>query len=92
MHPVSGGAKIVSTYQEMEAFWRAEWQNAKQSLEAARRRRKDIEEANSIQTVVSEDYFAYGQALKAENLALTKYARLTRVYTDFLLHRKLPDT
>ena len=81
----------MRTRQEFAAFLKQKWQTAKQSLEAARSHRKDVERENSTETMVSAGYLAYEQALKAENLALTEYARMTRVYTDFLLHREVPE-
>ena len=92
VHPsLVEAVETVSNHQEIEAFWKERWQAAWEKLEAARRHRKDVETENWTESIVSEDYFAYGQALKAENRALAEYAQVTRIYTEFLLHREPPD-
>ena len=77
---------------ELELYWKERWQNAKLALEVARAHVQALKE-----NVLPSDRYgsdsanAYKSALEQETAALIEYSRVLRIYTDLVVHGKLPD-
>lgn len=75
---------------ELERYWKERWLKAKLELEAARFH------LQSVKSTLSGSYgadgaYAYARAIKGESDALIEYSRTLRIYTDLVVHGKLPD-
>ncbi len=72
---------------ELERYWKERWHKAKLDLETARARHQAVKER-------SEDRYeadnAYRSSLEQETAALIEYSRVLRIYTDLVVHGKLP--
>ena len=69
---------------ELKAKWKHRWEEAKLQLELAAIHAKQIE-----QQMMPID--VYREALEAEILASVEYTRVLRIYTDLVVHGKVPD-
>lgn len=81
----------MSNRQELQTLWEGRREDAERQLDVAKHQREEIEEDIRTHSIEAEDYYAYRQALKAETLALTEYARVLRIYTYLLIYGKVPD-
>lgn len=80
------------TLAELQVLWKKNLEEAEQELERARSAVKEFKteiQSGKIQT--PDVHYAYQHALRAENLALAKYAKILIVANDLTLHEKLPD-
>ena len=73
-----------SAPQELEKLWKQRWNAAKLKLELAAIYVTQIE-----QQMPKKD--AYRQALEAEVHAAVEYTRVLRIYTDLVVHGKIPE-
>ena len=74
---------------ELERYWEERCLQAKLKLEAARAH------VQSVKSTLSGPYgadgaYAYTRAIKGETTALIEYSRTLRIYTDLVVHGKLP--
>lgn len=75
---------------ELERYWKERWLQAKLELEAARAH------VQSVKSTLSGPYgadgaYAYARAIQGETTALIEYSRTLRIYTDLVVHGKVPD-
>lgn len=80
------------TLAQLQVLWKKNLEHAEQELEQARSEAKKFKaEIQSGQIRTPDVHYAYQQALRAENLALAKYAKILIIVNDLTLHGKLPD-
>lgn len=72
---------------ELERYWKDRWHKAKFNLEAAR---ANVESVKHDATSGPDGNYAYARAMKTETAALIEYSRILRVYTDVVVHDKVP--
>ena len=61
-------------------------------LQLARNAGNEAQQVHESSDLPSADgSFAYRKALRAENHALTEYKRILAIYTDLVLHGKIPE-
>ena len=72
---------------ELEQHWKARWQEAKLNLEAARAQVESVKDL----CIGPDGRYAYRSALAQETAALISYSKVLRIYTDLVVHGKLPD-
>ncbi|HEY1242930.1 MAG TPA: hypothetical protein VGF16_20350 [Bryobacteraceae bacterium] len=80
------------TLAEIRVLWEKHLEEAEQELERARGEVKKFKaeiQSGSIRT--PDVHYAYQQALRAENLALARYAKILVIVNDLTLHGKAPD-
>lgn len=83
---------MSSDRSEIEGLWKQRWEAAKLKLEQAAARVREKESAVRSRSVPEPQGFdAYSHALEAETIALTEYARVLRIYTDLVVHGKMPE-
>ena len=79
------------TFAELQALWKKQLEAAEQELERARVDVKNFKaEIQSGKIRTSDVHYAYQHALRAENLALSKYAKILIIVNDLTLHGKAP--
>ena len=72
---------------KLEQHWKERWREAKLNLEAARAQVASVKDLS-----VGPDYgYAYRSAFTKETAALIEYSKVLRIYTDLVVHGKLPD-
>lgn len=79
---------------ELERYWRERWQKAKLDLDAARSRVLSVkDDALSGLSGLDGGYAQarYTRAMMDETTALLEYSRILRIYTDLMVHGKVPD-
>ena len=80
------------TLAQLQVLWKNNLEQAEQELEQARSETKKFKaEIQSRRTRTPDVHYAYQRALRAENLALAKYAKILIIVNDLTLHGKLPD-
>lgn len=80
------------TLAKLQGLWKKNLEQAEQELEQARSEAKKFKaEIQSGQIRTPDVHYAYQHALRAENLALAKYAKILIIVNDLTLNRKLPD-
>ncbi len=83
---------MSSDRRELEQLWKQKWEAAKLKLEQAAARVRETESAVRSGSVPEPQGFdAYSRALEAETIALTEYSHALRIYTDLVVHGKLPE-
>jgi len=79
---------------ELERYWRERWQQAKLDLDAARSRVLSVKD-DAFAGVAGPDggyaHARYTRAMMDETTALVEYSRILRIYTDLVVHGKVPD-
>jgi hypothetical protein len=77
--------------QAMEDLWRERMQNARMAYVDARRATRVAESQYPRGVTPAPDgAFAINQALKIENAALSEYRRVVAIFTDLVVHGKVP--
>jgi hypothetical protein len=78
---------------ELERYWKDRWHNAKLDLDAARTRVDSLKHdaASALGPDGGYAYAAYARAMMNETAALIEYSKILRIYTDLVVHGKLPD-
>lgn len=80
------------TLSQLQVLWKKNLEHAEQELEQARNETKKLKaEIESGKTRTPDVHYAYQHALRAENLALAKYAKILIIVNDLTLHGKTPD-
>lgn len=72
---------------ELERHWHEQWSNAKLDLENAKAHLQSIKQSG----INPDEGDAYRAAIELETAALIEYSRVLRIYTDLVLHGKIPD-
>jgi hypothetical protein len=79
------------TLEELKTLWRKRLQEAEQELELARGAARKLEEELRSESMPSpEIHYAYQKALRAETLALEKYANVLTIVHDLVVHGAIP--
>ncbi len=73
---------------ELERHWKQRWHKTKLDLEAARAHLQTMKDNMSYGVDTGN---AYKSALERETAALIEYSRVLRIYTDLVVHGKVPD-
>ncbi len=77
---------------ELTALWKQRLRQAEENLASARAQvRERREELRSRQIPSPDAHYAYQRALRAETLALEKYANVLIIFNDLVLHGTKPD-
>ena len=75
----------------MERYWKERWLRAKLELEAARAHVQSIKHDLLSGPHGADGAYAFARAIEGETAALLEYSRTLRIYTDLVVHGKLPD-
>ena len=77
----------------MARYWKERWDTAKADLEAAHARVEALKGSASSGSGsdATYSYSKYARAMSDETAALIEYSRVLRIYTDLVVHGKLPD-
>lgn len=79
------------TLEELRIEWRKNLQEAERELATARDEVRNLEEELKAGSIPSPDiHYAYQRALRAQNRALEKYAKVLNIVTDLVLHDAIP--
>jgi len=73
----------------LERHWKQRWIQARRALERASADFQAIQSHNGV--LGPDGRYAYRHALAQETAALIEYSRVLRLYTDLVLHDKIPD-
>ena len=73
---------------ELERYWKERWWKAKLDLDAAR---AHVESLKSDSASGPDGSYAHARAMVDETAVLIEYSRVLRIYTDLMVHGKLPD-
>jgi hypothetical protein len=73
----------MADVQALEQRWKHRWEDSKRALELAAIHVQQVERGNRPRD-------AYRQALETEIRAAVEYARVLRIYTDLVVHGKIP--
>ena len=76
--------------EELENLWKRRSDAAKQKLDAASAKLREVERDIHAGNMDETDY-AYRQAIRAETHALIERARVLRIYTDLMAHGTIPE-
>jgi len=80
------------TLAELQVLWKKHLETAERELEHARSEvkkfRTEIQTGNARTPDV---HYAYQHALREENLALSKYAKILIILNDLTMHGRAPD-
>lgn len=77
--------------QQLENFWREKLQQSRTRFEAGKEHAKQaITERNEALTPSSDGAFAVSQSSQAESRALAEYRRVLLLFTDLVVHGKMP--
>ena len=76
--------------QELENLWKRRSDAAKQKLDAASAKLREVERDIHAGSTEETDY-VYRQAIRAETDALIERARVLRIYTDLMAHGTIPE-
>jgi hypothetical protein len=74
----------------LERYWKDRWLKAKADLEAVRTRVESLKH-DASSALGPDGGYAYARAMMDETTALIEYSRALRIYTDLVVHGKLPD-
>ncbi|HEY1240786.1 MAG TPA: hypothetical protein VGF16_09530 [Bryobacteraceae bacterium] len=74
---------------ELERHWRERWDKTKLDLDAARAQVESVKDSPSVNG--PNNSYAYASALSHESAALMEYSRVLRIYTDLVVHGKIPE-
>ena len=81
------------TRQQLEGTWRKHVNEAKLELAQARQHLRDAERDLKDRSVPRPDgSYAYQRALRAETLALERYAKVLKTCNDLVLYGKIPES
>ena len=77
---------------ELERYWREQWQKAKADLDTVSTRVESLKQDASCANGPDGGYAyaRYARAMMEETTALVEYSRVLRIYTDLVVHGKLP--
>ncbi len=76
----------------MERYWKERWHKAKCDLDTARASVKSLkEDARLSGPDGGYAHARYTRAMVDEIAALVEYSRVLRIYTDLMIHGKLPN-
>lgn len=76
---------------ELERHWKERWRKAKLDLESARAHVLSFKDHVSSGLYGPDGDNAYQAAMAGETAALIEYSRVLRIYTDLVVHGKLPN-
>ncbi len=76
---------------ELERYWKERWHKAKLDLDTARAFLQAVKSNMPSDPYGADTGNAYKSALEQETAALIEYSRVLRIYTDLVVHGKLPD-
>ena len=85
---MSGSAPDHKT---LEDRWRQRLKDAALRVDFARNYVKEVQRDFPADTLPSTDGRYLQRALHAQTLALKEYQRVLRIYTDLVVHGKIPD-
>ena len=77
-----------SERRELERYWKQRCQKAKADLDAAR---ANVRSLKPESTSGRDGSYAFARAIRDETTALIKYSRVLRMYTDLMVHAKMPE-
>ena len=79
--------------QQLEATWRERVAQAKLRLAQARQHLREAERNLKDRSIPRPDgSYAYQSALRAENLALARYAKVLKTCNDLVLYGRIPGS
>ncbi len=75
----------------LEALWRRRLNDARMRLSFARNYANEVQQDFSTgYTSEPQEHYALEKALRAEMAALSEYARILAIFSDLMLHGKIP--
>jgi DNA-binding CsgD family transcriptional regulator len=87
------GKPEKTTHLTTEQEWREHLNDARSRLQSASERSREAWRQLQSRDLPSPDgSFGYQKALRAESLALAEYRRILGLYTDLVVHGKLPES
>src|SRR3954453_13558131 len=82
----------ISTRRALENLWMQRVNSAQVRYRDAKAETASVQIKHAeLLTPAPDGTFALGRALTAENAALREYCRVMTIFTDLLVHGKMPD-
>ena len=75
--------------QQLEDVWRGRLADAKLRLDFATTYLNEVKK--DFKDATSDGHYAFERAVRAQNVALADYTRILRIFTDLVVHGKIPD-
>jgi len=92
LHWTKNVSGLTPERRTLEELWRLRLKTAEVHYAYAREKLRNVLKTLPPGDTPSPDgSYAYQQALRAENIALSEYTRVLRIFTDLVVRSKIPE-